>query len=384
MLIIAGNFTKNLFPLEKKFLLRYTLTMLNAIFGLFSHDLGIDLGTANTLIHVRGKGVLIREPSVIAIHKKSKKVLAIGEEAKKMIGRTPASIVAIQPLTAGVISDFDSTEKMLKYYIEKVHQSSSRLPKIPRPRVVIGIPSSVTEVEEKAVIDATKSAGARKAYLIEEPMAAAIGAGIDVMAPKGSMIVDIGGGTTEIAIISLGGIVNCMSLKVAGYEFDQAITDYIRYNFNLLIGAKTAEDIKIRMTNLISLKKTADEKGRVNALSGESENNMIVRGRNLKTGLPEEIKIDSNDITEALKRPVQIIIDGVKDVIENTAPELVSDVIKAGIVLAGGGALLKGFAELMSNQLNTTVTIAKDPLTCVVRGCAIVLDDKGLLGKVTK
>jgi len=358
--------------------------MLNAIFGLFSHDLGIDLGTANTLIHVRGKGILIREPSVIAIHKKSKKVLAIGQEAKNMIGRTPASIIAVQPLSAGVISDFESTEKMLRYYIDKVHQSSSRLPKIPRPRVVIGIPSTVTEVEEKAVIDAAKSAGARKAYLIEEPMAAAIGAGLDVLAPRGSLIVDIGGGTTEVAIISLGGIVRSMSLKVAGYEFDQAIADYIRYNFNLLIGAKTAEDVKIRMTNLSPILKNRDEKDVVNALSGESIDNMVVRGRNLKTGLPEEIKIDSNDITEALKRPIQIIIDGIKDVIENTAPELVSDVIKSGVVLAGGGALLKGLPELMSVQLNTVVSVAKDPLTCVVRGCAIVLEDKDLMEKVAK
>jgi len=361
--------------------------MLNAFFGLFSHDLGIDLGTANTLIHVKSKGILIREPSVIAIHKKSKKVLAIGEEAKKMIGRTPASIVAIQPLTAGVISDFDSTEKMLKYYIEKVHQSSSKLPNVPRPRVVIGIPSSVTEVEEKAVIDAAKSAGARKAYLIEEPMAAAIGAGLDVLAPRGSLIVDIGGGTTEIAIISLGGIVNNMSLKVAGYEFDQAIADYIRYNFNLLIGAKTAEDVKIKMTDLsVVAKNVKSIKGKdsVNALSGESIDNIVIRGRNLKTGLPEEIKIDSNDITEALKRPVQIIIDGIKDVIENTAPELVSDVIKSGVVLAGGGALLKGLPELMSSQLNAPVSIAKDPLTCVVRGCVVVLEDKSLMEKVAK
>lgn len=358
--------------------------MLNAIFGLFSHDLGIDLGTANTLIHVKGKGILIREPSVIAIHKKSKKVLAIGEEAKKMIGRTPASIVAIQPLTAGVISDFDSTEKMLKYYIEKVHQSSSRLPKIPRPRIVIGIPSTVTEVEEKAVIDAAKSAGARKVYLIQEPMASAIGAGVDVLAPKGNLIVDIGGGTTEIAVISLGGIVKSMSLKVAGYEFDQAIADYIRYNFNLLIGAKTAEEIKIRMSDFTATVKNITDKDKVNALSGESVDNMVVRGRNLKTGLPEEIKIDSNDITEALKRPIQIIIDGIKDVIENTAPELVSDIIKTGVIVAGGGGLLKGLAEYMSLQLNTQVAVAKDPLTCVVRGCAIVLEDKNLLEKVTK
>ena len=370
--------------LDTKYLIRYTNFMLNAIFGLFSHDLGIDLGTANTLIHVRGKGILIREPSVIAIHKKSKKVLAIGQEAKNMIGRTPASIIAVQPLSAGVISDFESTEKMLRYYIDKVHQSSSRLPKIPRPRVVIGIPSTVTEVEEKAVIDAAKSAGARKAYLIEEPMAAAIGAGLDVLAPRGSLIVDIGGGTTEVAIISLGGIVRSMSLKVAGYEFDQAIADYIRYNFNLLIGAKTAEDVKIRMTNLSPILKNRDEKDVVNALSGESIDNMVVRGRNLKTGLPEEIKIDSNDITEALKRPIQIIIDGIKDVIENTAPELVSDVIKSGVVLAGGGALLKGLPELMSVQLNTVVSVAKDPLTCVVRGCAIVLEDKDLMEKVAK
>ena len=358
--------------------------MLNAFFGLFSHDLGIDLGTANTLIYVQGKGILIREPSVIAIHKKSKKVLAIGEEAKKMIGRTPASIVAIQPLTSGVISDFDSTEKMLKYYIEKVHQSSSKFPKIPRPRVVIGIPSSVTEVEEKAVVDAAKSAGARKAYLIEEPMAAAIGAGIDVLAPKGSLIVDIGGGTTEIAIISLGGIVNNISLKVAGYEFDQAIADYIRYNFNLLIGAKTAEDVKIKMTDLSVIAQKIKTQNSVNALSGESVNSIVVRGRNLKTGLPEEIKIDSNDITEALKRPIQIIIDGIKDIIENTAPELVSDVMKTGVVLAGGGALLKGLPEFMSSQLNAPVAVAKDPLTCVVRGCGIVLEDSSLMEKVTK
>jgi len=358
--------------------------MFNAIFGLMSHDLGIDLGTANTLINVRGKGILIREPSVIAIHKKSKKVLAIGTEAKRMVGRTPGNIVAIQPLTAGVISDFDASEQMLKYYFAKVHESSSRIPKIPRPRVVIGIPASVTEVEGKAVIDAAKSAGARKVYLIKEPMAAAIGAGIDVLAPRGNLIVDIGGGTSEIAVISLSGIVHSMSLKVAGYEFDQAIADYIRYNYNLLIGPKTAEDIKIKLADLTPAKEgEITAKDKVNALAGTEETGFVVRGRNLKTGLPEEVRVTKLDIFDALKRPVQIIIDGVKDVIENTPPELVSDVIKAGVVLAGGGALMKGLPEYMSSYLNIPMTVAKDPLTCVVRGASAVFEDDNLLKEVT-
>ncbi len=343
--------------------------MLNDILGYFSHDIGIDLGTANTLVYVKGKGIVIREPSVVAIHKKTKELLAVGNEAKKMLGKTPASIEAIRPLRDGVISDFYATEKMIAHFIRQVHDTPSRLPKIPRPRVVMGVPSGVTSVERKAVEDAARNAGAREVFLIEEPMAAAIGADLPVLEPKGTMIVDMGGGTTEIAVISLGGLVVNKSLRVAGDEMDVAIVNYARDTHNLLLGERTAEEIKCLIGNAVEFER-------------EREFNALMRGRDLKTGLPKMVKATPKDIRDALKIPVQEIIAGVKDAIEDTPAELIADVVKNGVVLAGGTALLRGIDRLMSHELKIPVRVAKDPLTCVVRGCGRLLDDVVLLKTV--
>ncbi|MFI5241160.1 MAG: rod shape-determining protein [Microgenomates group bacterium] len=339
---------------------------INALFGLFSHDVGIDLGTANTLVYVRGKGIVIREPSAVARHKKTKEILAIGTSAKKMLGRAPATIEAIRPLRDGVISDFDATAAMLTHYIKKVHESGSSLPKIPRPRVVIGIPSGVTEVERRAVADAAIDAGAREVYLIEEPMAAAIGAGLPIMGPEGTFIVDIGGGTSEIAMISLGGIVLGRSVRTAGDEMDDAIINYVRLKYSLLLGQPTAESVKIAIGSAISQK----------------DKFAVVRGRDLENGLPKSIKLTSGEIQESLSTIIQEITGNIVDTLEETPPELVADVMEKGITLAGGGSLLPGIDKVISEAAKIPVWIAEDPLTCVVRGCGKLLDDPFLLAKV--
>lgn len=343
--------------------------MLNHILGYFSHDIGIDLGTANTLVYVRGKGILIREPSVVTIHKKTKEVLAVGSEAKRMLGKTPNTIEAIRPLRDGVISDFYVTEKMMEYFIKSVHQTPSKFPKIPRPRVVLGVPSGVTSVERKAVIDSAKNAGARQAFLIEEPMAAAIGAGLPVQEPKGTMIVDMGGGTSEIAVISLGGIVINKSLKVAGDEMDQEIVNFAREKYNLLLGTRTAEEIKL-------------DAGSAEEFSDEKNTVAVLRGRDLKTGLPKSINVPPVEIREALRSPIYMIINAIKDAIEETPPELVPDILKNGVTLAGGTSLIRNLDKLMMKELEVPVRIAKDPMTCVVRGCGFSLEDLDLLNRV--
>lgn len=341
--------------------------MFNRLFSMFSYDIGIDLGTANTLVHVKGKGILIREPSVVAIHAKTKDILAIGSEAKEMVGKTPASIVAIRPLRDGVISDFDTTEKMLSYFIRKVHELPSRYPKIPRPRVLVSVPSSVTEVERKAVLDASRSAGAREAYLIEEPMAAAIGAGLPVQEPIGSFIIDLGGGTTEIAVISLGGIVLSKSLRLAGDALDQALIGYVRGKHNLLIGERTAEELKISLGSVF----------------GEGDGTYTIRGRDLKTGLPRGFEITGWQVREAILPVVKTITQAIKDVLEDCPPELISDLMKGELVLAGGTCQLRGLDKYLSEEVGMKVRCLDDPMTAVARGAGAVLDNLDLLRKVT-
>lgn len=338
---------------------------LNAILGLFSRDVSIDLGTANVRVLVRGQGLIINEPSVVAIEKRSRKVLAIGSEAKQMVGRTPANIVAIRPLRDGVISDFEITERMLHYFINKVHEKLF-MP-IPRPRVVIGIPSGVTEVEKRAVHDASINAGAREAFLVEQPMAAAIGAGLPVTEAMGSMVVDIGGGTTEVAVIALGGIVASRSIRVAGDEMDEGVIQYARQKYNLLIGEQMAERTKITIGSAYPL---------------DEELTMTLRGRNLITGLPESIEVSSVEIREALSEPVNTIVESVKGVIDETPPELVSDLMEQGIVLAGGGALLLGLAERLSDEFKMHVYVAEDAMNVVVYGAGQVLEELETLSKV--
>lgn len=339
---------------------------LNAILGVFSRDIGIDLGTANTLVLVRGVGIVINEPSVVAVEKRTRRVLAIGSEAKQMIGRTPSDIVAIRPLRDGVISDFDVAEKMLEYFITKVHDQVL-LPLPHRPRIVIGVPSGVTEVEKRAVHDAAINAGAREVFLVEEPMAAAIGAGLPVTEAVGSMIVDIGGGTTEMAVFSLGGIVVSRSIRIAGDEMDEEIIRYAREKYNVLIGERMAEEIKVTIGSAFPL---------------PEEKTHILRGRNLITGLPTELEVSSVEIREALANPVNQIIDALKTTIDETPPELVSDLIQYGIALAGGGALLHGLAERLSQETKMHVYVAQDPLTCVVRGTGQVLEELDTLRQV--
>ncbi|HFC36275.1 MAG TPA: rod shape-determining protein [Candidatus Moranbacteria bacterium] len=328
------------------------------IFGNISKDIGIDLGTANTLVYVKGKGVVINEPSVVAVNKKTGQILAIGKKAKEMVGKTPGHIVATRPLLDGVVSDFEVTEQMLKYFIDKIHQESFSI--MPRPRVLVGIPSEVTEVEKRAVIDATTNAGAREAYIIDEPMAAAIGARLPVTSAAGSMIVDIGGGTSEIAVISLGGVVSSRSLRVAGDEMNEDIVRYCRDEFNLLIGERTAEEIKISTGS---------------AYPQNKKTTMIVRGRDLVSGLPKEIKISDEQVREAISRSIRIIVNNIKVIIEDTPPELVADIMQKGIILAGGGSLIRGLDKLIANQTGISVRTMEDPLTAVVRGTGIVLED---------
>jgi rod shape-determining protein MreB len=333
--------------------------------GLFSLDIGIDLGTANTLVSVRGKGIIIDEPSWVAIEKKTRKVLAIGSEAKEMVGRTPANIVAIRPLRDGVISDFEITEKMIHYFIGKVHDHVI-LP-IPRPRVVVGIPNGCTEVEKRAAYDATISAGAREAYLIEEPMAAALGAGLPITEAMGSMIIDIGGGTTEVAVFALGGIVVSRSIRVAGDEMDEDIIQYARQKYNITIGERTAENIKIEIGSAYPL---------------PEEKTTILRGRNLITGLPQEIEVSSIEIREALSGSLNIIVDTIKSALDETPPELVADLMEQGIALAGGVGQLRGLAERLTDETKMHVYVADDPMTCVARGAGLVLEDLDRLSKI--
>ncbi|GLC32191.1 rod shape-determining protein [Clostridium omnivorum] len=325
------------------------------IFGM-SKDMGIDLGTANTLIYVKGKGILLREPSVVAINSDTKKVLAVGIEAKQMIGRTPGNIVAIRPLKDGVIADFDVTQTMLKKFIEKISPKSA----FTSPRIVVCFPSGVTEVEKRAIDEATKTAGAREVLLMEEPMAAAIGAGLPVNEPTGSMIVDIGGGTTEVAVISLGGIVTSKSLRMAGDELDQAIINYIKREYNLMIGERTAETVKMELGS---------------AFPDEDEKSMQIKGRDLITGLPKIIDISEAEVREALKEPVYAIVDSIKTTLEKTPPELASDIMDKGIMLAGGGALLKGLDKLINHETHMPVHIAESPLDCVALGAGKALDN---------
>ncbi len=331
--------------------------------GLFAKDIGIDLGTANTLVHVKGKGVVVREPSVVAINSNTNEVLAVGDSAKEMIGRTPGNIVAIRPMKDGVIADFDVTQSMLKYFIKKAMSFGV----LSKPRVVICVPSGVTEVEKRAVEEATLQAGAKEAYLIEEPMAAAIGANLPVDEPSGSMVVDIGGGTSEVAVISLGGIVTSKSLRVAGDELDEAIVHYVKKEYNLMIGERTAEDIKTTIGA---------------AYPKPKEESMDIRGRDLITGLPRNISITSSEIVDALKEPVNAIVDSIKYTLEKTPPELASDIMDRGIMLTGGGALLSGLNTLIKQETGMPVSIAENPLDCVVMGSGKVLDEIETLKKV--
>lgn len=344
--------------------------MLDFFFGLLSHDLGIDLGTANTLVYVKGKGILIREPSVVARQKRSKQVVAIGKEAKKMLGKTPGTIEAIRPLKDGVIADFDATAAMLKHYITIVHEhpKNKLLPNIPRPKVVIGIPSGVTEVERRAVQEAALMAGAREAYLIEEPMAAAIGSKLPIQESAGSFICDIGGGTTEIAVLSLGGIVVNRSIRVAGDEMDSAIQTFVRVKYGMLIGDQTAESIKIAVGSAYPV--------------GKSDRQTVVRGRDIETGLPRSIRMSESEVREALAPVIQEIIEAVSETMEETPPELVGDILEHGIVLAGGGSMIRGIDKLIATETKMPVWITEDPQTAVVRGCGILLDDAALLSRV--
>ncbi len=339
--------------------------MINKLLGKFSKDVGIDLGTKNTLVYTAEKGIIINEPSVVAVNKRTDEILAVGDEASIMVGKTPSHIQAIKPLVDGVISDFEVTEKMLKYFINKVHSESFTL--IPRPRVVIGVPLDITEVEKKAVEDAAKSAGARQVYLIEESMAAAIGTRLPVAEATATMIVDIGGGTTEISVISLGGVVTYKTLRLAGNELDNNIIQFIREEFNILIGEQVAENIKVRIGSATELKESVE---------------MEVRGRDLINGLPRAVTVTDTQIREALSKTINIIIENIKTTLEKTPPELVSDIYEQGIVLTGGGALLRGLDKEIAQATKIPVRVAEDPLTCVVRGAGILLSDPELLEKV--
>ncbi len=336
----------------------------NYILGLFSNDMGIDLGTASTLVYVKGEGVVLSEPSVVAIERGTSNVLAVGDEAKRMLGRTPGNIVAIRPMKDGVIADFEITEAMLRYFIKKVHHRRVLV----RPRIVIAIPSGITEVEKRAVKDSAERAGAREVFLIEEPIAAAIGVGLPIQEPVGNMIIDIGGGTTEIAVISLAGPVFSRSIRIGGDEMDQAIIEYLKKTYNLMIGERTAEEIKIKIGSAYPL---------------EEEMSLEVKGRDLIAGLPKTVTTTSEEIREALQEPLRAILEVTKISLERTPPELASDLIEHGIVMAGGGSLLRGLDRLISEETNLPVHIADDPLTAVVKGTGMVLNEIKYLKKVT-
>lgn len=332
-------------------------------FGKMTKDMGIDLGTANTLVYIKGQGIVVREPSVVAIRDDSKEVLAVGEEAKRMIGRTPGNIVAIRPMKDGVIADFDVTQSMLSYFIQKAAAKKG----VVSPRIAICVPFGVTDVEKRAIEEAARQAGAKDAYLIEEPMAAAIGAGLKVEEPEGNMVVDIGGGTSEIAVISLGGIVSAESVRIGGNKFDEAIVGYVKKEYNLMIGERTAEDIKI------SIGSTFKE---------DQESNMQIRGRDLISGLPKTVEISSTEVREALKEPISAIIDAIKSTLEKTPPELASDIMENGIMLTGGGALLRGLDKLIKQETGMPVTIADEPLDCVALGTGKSVEDQEIFEKV--
>jgi len=344
------------------------IPIVDNILGYFSSDLAVDLGTANTLVHVAGKGIVIREPSIVALHKKTKRVIAIGTDARKMIGRTPMSIITVRPLKDGVIYDYDTTLAMLSYFVKKVHEKPGKMISIPRPRIVLGIPSNVTEVERRALFDVAYESGAREAYLIEEPMAAAIGAGLPVLEPTGSMIVDIGGGTSDMAVISIGGIVSGKSLKVGGDTMDGDIVRYVRFRYGLALGEKTAEDVKILLGSAYPM---------------QVEKQMIVRGRDLEKGMPKQVKLTSNQIREALAPTIKTIVDAVRETLEDAPPELAADVAQRGIVLCGGGALLSGLPKMIAAEVKMPVIVATEPLYCVVVGCATAVANKTLLKRVS-
>jgi rod shape-determining protein MreB len=338
--------------------------LISLLAGLFSNDLAIDLGTANTLVFVRGEGIVMNEPSIVAIHQADHSVLAVGHDAKAMLGRTPGNISAIRPLKDGVIADFDVTEKMLHYFINKVHRRRTLV----HPRIVIGVPSGITQVEKRAVRDSAMQAGAREVYLIEEPMAAAIGAGLPIQEPGGNMIVDVGGGTTEVAVISLSGIVYAKSVRIAGDEMDEAIVQYIKKHYNLLVGERRAEEIKIRLGSAFPM--------------GGERLTQEVKGRDLIDGIPKTITVTDEEIREALREPVMAIVDTVRTCLERTPPELAADIVDKGIVLTGGGALLRGLDLLLRQETDLPITVADEPLSCVALGVGKVLDELGLLKKV--
>ncbi len=331
--------------------------MFKDFYNKFSNDIGIDLGTANTLVYLRGKGIIVNEPSIVALNTKTGRIVAVGAEAKQMLGRTPTHIKAIHPVVDGVIADFEVTEEMLAYLIGKAEKLS---PKTFRPRVVVGVPSGITSVEHKAVYDAAISAGAREVYIIEEPMAGAIGIGLPVLEPAGHMVVDIGGGTTDIAVMSLGGIVQSRSIKLAGDKMNQDVIDYLRDEYKILVGEKTAEEIKIAVSS-VSLRSEDLE--------------VTVRGRDLISGLPREIIVTDRDIYEAIHSSVQVLLDGIREVLETTPPEVVSDVINNGIYLTGGGALIRGIDTIIADMFKVRVHIPSEPLSAVARGCGIVLEN---------
>ncbi len=335
----------------------------NRFLGMFSNDMGIDLGTANTLVYVKGQGIVLCEPSVVAIQKGTSKVLAVGEEAKRMLGRTPGNIVAVRPMRDGVIADFEITESMVRYFIKKIHNRKVFV----RPRIIIGIPSGITEVEKRAVRDSAERAGAREVYMVDEPMAAAIGVGLPIVEPAGNMIIDIGGGTTEMAVISLAGIVFSKSIRIGGDEMDQAIIDYLKKTYNLMIGERTAEDIKIKIGSAYPL---------------DDELKMEVKGRDLVAGLPKMITVTSEEIREALSEPIHEIVETTRVTLERTPPELSADLIERGIMLAGGGALLRGLDKLLADETGLPVHIADDPLTAVVLGTGNILNELKYLKRV--
>lgn len=344
------------------------INIFDAFLGLFSNDLAIDLGTANTLVFMRGKGIVVSEPSVVAVQTGAagqRRVLAVGKDAKEMLGRTPGSIVAIRPMKDGVIADFDYAEEMLRYFIRKVHNRKNLV----RPRIVICVPSGITQVEKRAVRESAESAGAREVYLIEEPMAAAIGAGLPITEASGNLIVDIGGGTTEVAVISLAGIVHAQSVRVGGDKLDEAIVQYVKRKYNLLIGERTAEQVKIGIGNVYS--------------TGEDTQTMEVKGRDLVSGIPKTLEVNSDEIREAMSEPISTIIEAVRISLERTPPELAADIVDKGIVLAGGGAYLKNLDLLLREETGLPVLIAEDALSCVVLGSGAVLDQLDLLRQVS-
>ncbi len=334
------------------------MQVLNNFFGRFAKDVGVDLGTVNTLVYVKGRGIVINEPSLVAINKKTSQILAIGREAKKMVGRTPGHIIAVRPLVNGVISDFEVTEQMLRHFFQRIHGDSFFV--LPRPRVVIGIPSGVTEVEKRAVEEAARNAGAREVMLIEEPMAAALGARLPIQEALGNMVVDIGGGTTEVAVISLGGVVIVRSLRIAGEKLNEDIVQLAREDYNLLIGSRTAEEAKIAVASAVDLTEKLET---------------VIRGRDLITGLPKEMTITSKEIKKAISKSVKTLVDAIREVVEQTPPELLGDIMKRGIVLAGGGSLLRGIDEVINKETGIAVRIADDPLTAVARGTGVILED---------